>query len=276
MQPGRHHGYSSSSMFKIRQAIVFVVTFMGYASFHACRLSFDDAKDSMQKNSHGNWNPPFTKDFEGVMDGIFLFTYAFGMLFIGSQLGDRFDAATVQSLALEVMALLYFVMGASIPLFDLHGKAFFGALWAVNGLIQSVGWPTGIKLMANWFDGAHDGMIFGIWTACQCTGNIIGAAYGDYVENNNLHTQWNYWLPAAQAAIMGIVMFVLVPTYPKGMKPTPKQLKKTHVNDGVAYVDEEDDMDVIKNNGNEGVGLFEALRLPNIVMYGEYLHVLKV
>ena len=137
------HEYPSAAIFRFRQAIVFVVTFMGYASFHACRLSFDDAKDDMTK--HHPWDDTFNKDFEGVMDGIFLFTYAIGMLCIGSQLGDRFDAATVQSLGLEIMALIYFIMGASIPLFSLQAKGFFCGLWALNGIVQSVGWPTGIK-----------------------------------------------------------------------------------------------------------------------------------
>ena len=124
--------------------------------------------------------------------------------------------------------------------------------------------------MANWFDGEHDGMIFGLWTACQCTGNIIGAAYGTYVDIHNLDIQWNYWLPAVQAALMGIILFLTVPTYPKGMKPNTDQDKKSNVNNGgVQYVDEEDDrIQEIKKNGNEGVGLIAALRLPNVIMYG--------
>merc|ERR1740123_622770 len=140
------------------------------------------------------------------------------MLFIGSQLGDKFDASTVHSLGLLLTALIYFLMGASIPLFNLNSKIFFISLWTLNGLIQSVGWPTGVKLMANWFDGAHDGMIFGLWTSCQCTGNIIGSAYADYVSANNLSLQWNFWLPAIQAAIMSVVIFIAVPTYPKSMR----------------------------------------------------------
>lgn len=81
--------------------------------------------------------------------GIFLFCYALGMLLLGSQLGDRFDAAHVQSLGLILMALVYFVMGASIPLFGLSGltaEIILCGLWAINGVVQSVGWPTGVKL----------------------------------------------------------------------------------------------------------------------------------
>ena len=117
--------------------------------FHACRLSFSDAKDPMTKNN--KWNPPFTKDFEGIMNGIFLFSYAFGMLGIGSQLGDKFDAATVQSIGLELMALIYFILGASIPLFGIDARGFFCALWAINGVVQSVGWPSGIKFVSFFF-----------------------------------------------------------------------------------------------------------------------------
>ena len=117
-----------------------------------------------------HWKEVFSKEFEGTMNGmlckmqkerflvrllfsnhsgIFLFCYAFGLLLLGSQLGDRFDAAHVHSLGLILMAILYFFMGASIPLFGLNGFAariIFCVLWVINGVVQSLGWPTAVKL----------------------------------------------------------------------------------------------------------------------------------
>eukprot|EP01084_Bolivina_argentea_P294912 507582_1 len=259
--------YKDSCQFKFRQFTIFILTFFGYGSYHACRQSFQDAKDDMTKN--GDWDDTFSKDFEGVMNFIFLGTYALGMLFIGSQLGDKFDASTVHSCGLIFMAAVYFILGASIPLFNLDNTAFFCALWAVNGLVQSVGWPTGIKLMANWFDGAHDGMIFGIWTACQCTGNIIGSAYCDYVSAHNLDLQWNFWLPSMQAALMSILIFIFVPTYPRGMKPKQNHIQTQNLNNAQLSVPIKSPIiEEIKHNSNEGIGLCAALRLPNVFMYG--------
>ena len=139
-----NHAYASLTVFRLRQLSVFIITFMGYASFHACRQSFPDAQDELTKTA--KWDQTFNKGFEGTMDGIFLFTYALGMLFVGAQLGDRFDASTVHSVGLLVMAIIYFIMGASIPLFNLHSKGFFVMLWAFNGLVQSVGWYVFIYL----------------------------------------------------------------------------------------------------------------------------------
>eukprot|EP01083_Nonionella_stella_P006845 19817_1 len=239
-------------------------------SFHACRQSFQDAKDPLTKTSP--WNQTFDKDYEGMMNGFFLFSYALSMLLIGSQLGDKFSASTVHSLGLLGVSTIYFILGASIPLFNLNSRIFFCILWVINGIVQSVGWPTGVKLMANWFDGAHDGMIFGVWTACQCTGNIIGSAYDDYVDAHNLPMQWNFWLPAIQAAVIGIVVFICVPTYPKGMIPIRSHSRVSSLARS----------DVIQNapsisdhEGDEGVGLREALKLPNIMMYGLIFACLK-
>ena len=75
------------------------------------------------------------------------------------------------------------------------------------------------RVMANWFDGSHDGMIFGLWGSCQCIGNIMGSAYCNIVDNQNLSIQWNYWIPAAQALVVGIIIFLFVPTYPKRYRP---------------------------------------------------------
>ncbi len=123
--------------------------------------------------------------------------------------------------------------------------------------------------MANWFDDAHDGMIFGIWTASQCTGNIIGSVYCDCVSDHNLDLQWNFWLPSIQAALMGILIFLFVPTYPRGMKPNPNQIQKQNVNTGAVNIPIRSPLiDEIKKNSNEGVGLCAALKLPNVFMYG--------
>ena len=127
-----------SSYFKFRQWTVFLLTFLGYASFHACRQSFEDTKDPM----HKHWG--FSKGFEGTMDAVFLYTYAVG-LFNGGLMGDLFDASKVHSTGLMLMAIIYFMVGAWIPLWNFNHKGAFIALWVINGLVQSVGWPTGIK-----------------------------------------------------------------------------------------------------------------------------------
>ena len=134
--------------------------------------------------------------------------------------------------------------------------------------------------MANWFDGSHDGMIFGLWTSCQCTGNIMGSAYCNIVDNENLDIQWNFWIPASQALVMGVVVFFLVPTYPKGIRPVSTRSIRQN-NDEHYYQPNGDsnghydaNRDIIRRpaqdamSEKEGVGLIDALMLPNVMMYG--------
>ena len=135
-----------------RRWLIFVITFISYASTHACRQSFASAKNMLQSQ----WG--FDKHFEGLMDGVFLFSYALG-LYTSGVIGDKFDAARFHSFGLLMTSLIYLVFAVSVPVFKLslddnhHG--FFIMLWIINGLVQSIGWPTGVKVIGNWFTYSH-------------------------------------------------------------------------------------------------------------------------
>eukprot|EP01084_Bolivina_argentea_P109187 195146_1 len=74
--------------------------------------------------------------------------------------------------------------------------------------------------------------------------------------------QYNFWIPAAQAALCGILVFVFVPTYPPGMKPSQKERenKNKHLN--------ANETSGVLNEKSEGIGLLGALMLPNVLTYG--------
>ena len=58
-------------------------------------------------------------------------------------------------------------------------EPFYGAVWLLNGVAQSFGWPCNVKIVGNWFGGdAHRGAVFGFWSACVSMGNIVGGLVG--------------------------------------------------------------------------------------------------
>ena len=205
--------------------LVFAITFISYASTHACRQSFASAKDMMQQH----WG--FSEDFEGLMDGIFLMVYSLG-LFSSGVMGDKFDTARFHAFGLFMTSLIYFIFAISVPYLKLdvhHYKPYYVGLFIINGLIQSIGWPTGVKLIGNWFTYSHPyqrkswfifrgydniGLIFGLWAAHQYVGNIIGIGYVSIVDYYGLDTQFAFYFPAIQAFIVATLVFYFVKTYP--------------------------------------------------------------
>lgn len=207
--------------------VIFLITFISYASTHACRQSFASAKHLLQTH----WG--FDKNVLGLMDCIWLMSYALG-LFSSGVMGDKFDTAKFHSFGLFMTSLIYLLFAISIPYLKLNVndyQIYYIILWIINGLIQSIGWPSGVKLIGNWFTYSYSnlfqpkswfifkgydniGLIFGIWAAHQYIGNIIGISYVSIVVNYNLNIQWAFYLPSIQAFIVSIFVFYFVKTYP--------------------------------------------------------------
>jgi sugar phosphate permease len=48
-------------------------------------------------------------------------------------------------------------------------------LFALNGLVQSVGYPACFAIVSQWFSKATRGTVLGFWASCGSCGNVIGA-----------------------------------------------------------------------------------------------------
>eukprot|EP01083_Nonionella_stella_P002534 7283_1 len=209
--------------------VIFTVTFISYISTHTCRQSFASAKTMMETD----WG--FTKHFEGLMDAFFLSSYALG-LFSSGVMGDKFDTGTFHAFGLFVTSFIYLLFGISVPFLKLDVntyQTYYILLWILNGFIQSIGWPTGVKLIGNWFTYSDPyereswfifkgydsiGLIFGIWAAHQYIGNIIGIGYVSLVEHNSWNTEVSFYLPALQAFFAALLVLCFVKTYPTDLK----------------------------------------------------------
>lgn len=61
-------------------------------------------------------------------------------------LGDHYDLRKMIAggMGATGVVMLAFGLGA---LFDIHALSFYAVLWALNGLIQSSGWPANVAVM---------------------------------------------------------------------------------------------------------------------------------
>ncbi|XP_075414851.1 sugar phosphate exchanger 3 [Tenrec ecaudatus] len=222
-RPDRSRRGTLLSRFSHHHVVVFLLTFFSYSLLHASRKTFSNVKVSISKQ----WTPTaFNKSAElpaelwssnhlfpdaegatlflGTLDTIFLFSYAVG-LFISGIVGDRLNLRCVLSFGMCSSALVVFVFGTVTEWLHFYNKWFYCALWVINGLLQSTGWPCVVAVMGNWFGKAGRGVIFGLWSACASVGNILGACLASSVLQYGY--EYAFLVTASVQFAGGVVIF---------------------------------------------------------------------
>ncbi|GLE01732.1 hypothetical protein PINS_up010566 [Pythium insidiosum] len=156
---------------------IFTLTFFSYVMFHACRKSFSAIKGEMSSEQwiHSSVYPKEQQaQMYGLLDTLFMAFYAVG-LYVSGVLGDNFDLRRIISGGMWLTAVIMFMFGFG-AMADIHSLGFYATLWALNGLVQSSGWPANVAVMGKWFDQQERGAVLGIWSGNACFGNIVGTA----------------------------------------------------------------------------------------------------
>lgn len=157
------------------EILAFALTFFSYAGYHASRKVFSAIKGILyqEKWMHSDY---YTSDNQaamfGVMDSLFLFFYALG-LFASGVIGDRMNLKNLISVGMIASAscIVFFAIGGYL---NVHALSFYVALWSMNGIVQSTGWPSNVAVMGKWFSENRRGVIMGFWSGNACFGNILG------------------------------------------------------------------------------------------------------
>ena len=110
----------------------------------------------------------------GAFDTIFMTCYSIG-LFISGWVGERVELRLLISIGTLFNATTLFIFGYVLPMVNCKVVSISMIMIGLNGFAQSVGWPTLVALMSNWFGIEGRGVILGTWSACQYVGNILGA-----------------------------------------------------------------------------------------------------
>merc|ERR550534_1772954 len=121
-------------------------------------------------------------------------------------------------------AIIVFVWGCLFEYFHFYNEYAYIALWALNGLIQSSGWPTVVAVMGNWFGKSSRGFVLGLWSACASVGNIIGALMVDAVQQYG----YDYAFLLSAGALFGggtVIFFGLIPKPTDMGLPEPEDLE---------------------------------------------------
>lgn len=139
---------------------VFALLYATYGSFYLCRANLSPAKSTLETAVGLN------KARQGYLDFLFKAGYAAGQ-WLGGQLGDRYGGRRMVAVGAMGGALTCAAFGLSNAFWA------FALFWALNGVVQSVGWPGITKTFANWFPPRVRGRLHAALSSCYQIGPAL-------------------------------------------------------------------------------------------------------
>eukprot|EP00128_Syssomonas_multiformis_P006806 Colp12_sorted_trinity150504_noHs@10435 len=197
---------------KLKQALMFFLTYASYASVHIGRKAFSTSKIRMEEA----WVPALfesTADAEvflGTLDSLYMFVYGLGLFIVGrlTDVGNP-RYALVGGLVTSSLAIALF---ASAEQMGINSKLFYGFMWALNGLFQCACYPASIAIMGNWFGKDHRGLALAGWASCSGVGNIIGSFLMKAVEDEDW--SWSFFLTSFLLLFFAVIDWFLLEPHP--------------------------------------------------------------
>ncbi|KAJ7982513.1 Glycerol-3-phosphate transporter [Quillaja saponaria] len=227
--------------FKTHQAIVLIVTFFAYASYHASRKTTSIVKSVLDPESSDfsvkffSWRttslsePPGRRKLSwflgdgwspfngsngtallGDLDVAFLSAYAIGMFFSG-HFGDRTNLRIFLTIGMVGTGLFTSLYGVGYW-GNIHNFYYYLVIQIIAGLFQSTGWPSVVAVVGNWFGKKKRGLIMGIWNAHTSVGNITGSLIASALLSYGWG--WSFVVPGLMIAFVGLVIFLILPISP--------------------------------------------------------------
>ncbi|GLT40282.1 hypothetical protein SLA2020_144280 [Shorea laevis] len=287
--------------YKAFQAIVLIVTFFAYASYHAARKTTSVVKSALDPQSSDTGlkfplrmsylnEPAENRKFSwlisdgwapfngldgtallGDIDLAFLSVYAIGMYFSG-HLGDRMNLRIFLTVGMVGTGLFTSFFGVGYWA-NIHSFYYYLIVQMLAGLFQSTGWPSVVAVVGNWFGKKKRGLIMGIWNAHTSIGNITGSLVASALLSYGWG--WSFVVPGVIIAFIGMVVFLLLPVSP----------------DSIGVDGEEDELHSPKKSGDkvsepllrsdpklkvEAVGFLEAWKIPGVAPFAFCLFFAKL
>ncbi|KAL3647469.1 hypothetical protein CASFOL_008437 [Castilleja foliolosa] len=287
------HLKKSTISYKTHQAIVLIVTFFAYLTYHATRKTTSVVKSALDPQSPdvdlkspfswarayshkplqtvGNswvlgsgWAPfngPDGTALLGELDVSFLFVYAMGMYFSGHA-GDRMDLRIFLTIGMVGTGLFTSLFGVGYWA-NIHFFYYYLIVQMLAGLFQSTGWPSVVAVIGNWFGKRKRGLIMGIWNAHTSLGNITGSVVASILLKYGWG--WSMVVPGLGITFVGIVLFLFLPVSPDTVGVSLED------DDFVPPKKEGEDITEPllrgKSDDRDAVGFLEAWRIPGVAPF---------
>uniref|UniRef100_A0A671P1S3 Glucose-6-phosphate exchanger SLC37A2 n=1 Tax=Sinocyclocheilus anshuiensis TaxID=1608454 RepID=A0A671P1S3_9TELE len=208
---------------------ILILTFVFYTTYHLSRKPISIIKSQLHRNCSNvihpadlnitdndtwcDWAPFDQNNYQnlfGVLDNCFLVAYAIGMFFSG-MFGERLPLRYYLSSGMILSGLFTVLFGLGFY-WQIHSLWYYCLVQALNGLVQTTGWPAVVACVGNWFGKGKRGFIMGIWNSHTSVGNILGSLIaGVYVSS-----AWglSFIVPGIIIASAGVICFLFLTIHP--------------------------------------------------------------
>ncbi|PWA83324.1 major facilitator superfamily domain protein [Artemisia annua] len=241
----------STLSYKTHQAIVLIITFLAYASYHATRKTTSIIKSSLDPESPENsflqsskaiswllgsgW-APFNGEngtaLLGDLDLAFLFVYSIGMFFSG-HIGDRMNLR----------------------------------IFLTIGMVGTV--------IGKWFGKSKRGLIMGVWNAHTSIGNISGSLIASYFLKYGWG--WSMVVPGVMIIFVGLLLFMFLPVDPESVGVDKDENGKPDFPEKLgAEVTKPLLIGKINIEKESAVGFLEAWKIPGVAPFAFCLFFAKL
>ncbi|KAJ6426819.1 hypothetical protein OIU84_022416 [Salix udensis] len=288
--------------YRTHQAIVLIVTFLAYTSYHAARKTTSIVKSTLDPESSeaglkfvpwrityssepgeikslswklgDGWAPFNASDgtaLLGELDLAFLAIYALGMYFSG-HLGDRINLRIFLTVGMVGTGIFTSLFGVGFWA-NVHNFYYYLMVQMLAGLFQSTGWPSVVAVVGNWFGKKKRGLIMGIWNAHTSVGNISGSLIAAAMLSYGWG--WSFVLPGLLITFFGFLVFALLPVSPEavGVDQDEDELDSpSKAGEGVT----EPLLASVSGVKQEAVGFIEAWKIPGVAPFALCLFFAKL
>uniref|UniRef100_A0A673FZE9 Glucose-6-phosphate exchanger SLC37A2 n=1 Tax=Sinocyclocheilus rhinocerous TaxID=307959 RepID=A0A673FZE9_9TELE len=204
---------------------ILLLTFVFYTTYHLSRKPISIVKSQLHRNCSNVIHPadlnitdndtwcdwaPFDqnnyRNLFGVLDNCFLVAYAIGMFFSGI-FGERLPLRYYLSSGMILSGIFTALFGLGFY-WQIHSLWYYCLVQALNGLVQTTGWPAVVACVGNWFGKGKRGLIMGVWNSHTSVGNILGSLIaGVYVSS-----AWglSFIVPGIIIAVAGVICFLFL------------------------------------------------------------------
>jgi len=183
---------------------IFIIAYVTYASYYLTRLNYSIAIPSISLDLQ------LSRFILGLIGGAFSIAYAIGQ-FLNGPIIDSFGAKRAVLLGMILTSTFSLIFSyCSLPLLLL-------IVWCLNGYAQSLGWPSVVKIISNWFRSGR-WRVGGTFGSCFLVGNMIAWPLLGYVAANY---GWR-----AAFSLPPILLILIAAIFYLGVEESPNDTKR--------------------------------------------------
>ncbi|WP_433259517.1 MFS transporter (plasmid) [Streptosporangium sp. CA-135522] len=174
-----------------------LATMFCYFFFYTGRQTFGFAIPGIEKDLG------LSKATLGAISGILLWSYAAGQM-VNGNLADKWGGRRMMAAGAILSTILNWCTSFST------GPKSLGLLWGANGYAQSLGWPSGGRVISNWWAPHERGKSFGFYTFAAGMASVLAFVTSTLVVDTlNLDWQWIFRVPVLLMLVGGIAFYLI-------------------------------------------------------------------